>query len=262
MIKESTNDIDKALALLRVVTDLPDEIKVFKIYGNPPSKARARFRKDGGVYKTSKSRAAETKTAQEFRNVFKDPLLGNVALVCIFYRSSKQRIDTDNMLKHVCDSANKIAWLDDSQVTAITGIMELDVENPRTVIGIAPHSSTMTKGVDSKRKCKLCDTFILLKGLWDKKIYCNDCRYKDVSRNKIIREPKKCLMCDNIFSPRVNQTLCSHACRGKLLSSRKKAKFRNFSRCSVCDAELAHRRGGKCRPCWLKSFKRQSKVAR
>ncbi|MFF0092784.1 RusA family crossover junction endodeoxyribonuclease [Streptomyces canus] len=127
------------------------------ILGEPHSKARPRFDKDGHAYKDPADAAAEEATKWRLRQFFRrGPLTGNVALGCVFYRSSRQEIDADNMLKHVCDAGNGILWRDDSQITAKYGGIELDREKPRTILVLAPHVSTMQRGTDYVRDCAGC----------------------------------------------------------------------------------------------------------
>jgi len=63
-----------------------------------------------------------------------EPLTGSVVLVAAFYLPDLRTRDTDNLLKHLGDSANGVLWKDDRQVTAMTGYVELDRERPRTVV--------------------------------------------------------------------------------------------------------------------------------
>jgi Holliday junction resolvase RusA-like endonuclease len=127
------------------------------LLGEPHSKARPRFDKDGHAYKDPADAAAEEATKWRMRQFWRrGPLTGNVALGCIFFRSTRQEIDSDNMLKHVCDAGNGLLWLDDSQITAKYGGIELDTERPRTVLVMAPHVSTMQRGTDYVRDCEGC----------------------------------------------------------------------------------------------------------
>ncbi|UJV42914.1 RusA family crossover junction endodeoxyribonuclease [Streptomyces sp. AMCC400023] len=123
--------------------------------GDPPTKARPRF-SNGRVYKLEADEEAENRTGWHLRKQFPRPLTGNVALGAVFYRPDLRRIDVDNMLKHVLDAANGIVWLDDSQVTALVGVAELDAEEPRTLIVIAPHVSTLRRGTDNVLTCEPC----------------------------------------------------------------------------------------------------------
>jgi Holliday junction resolvase RusA-like endonuclease len=125
--------------------------------GEPHSKARPRFNKDGHAYKDPGDAEAEKAKKWLLRRWWKRaPLTGNVALGCVFYRSSRQEIDDDNLLKHVCDAGNGILWVDDSQITAKYGQIELDRDNPRTILVLAPHVSTMQRGTDYVRPCAGC----------------------------------------------------------------------------------------------------------
>lgn len=77
-------------------------------------------------------------------------LTGNVHLVARFYRQSRQVVDFDNLLKHLLDSLNGVAFVDDSQITSCDVRLELDRENPRTVFCVLPSSmSTMLRGTDA-----------------------------------------------------------------------------------------------------------------
>lgn len=101
---------------------------------------------------------AETRTAHYLRLAF-SPIgmaTGNLCLVALFYRESRQPIDGDNMLKHVCDAGNGVSWVDDSQITGSTPIVELDAANPRSVLAFAPHRSTMLRGTDAVGDCRAC----------------------------------------------------------------------------------------------------------
>lgn len=127
------------------------------IVGEPHSKSRPRFSNDGRAYRDPADAEAESTTKWRLRRWFRQPPLGgNLALGCVFFRSSMQLIDGDNMLKHICDAGNGILWVDDSQVTAKFAAVELDREHPRTVLVVAPHVSTMLRGTDYVRPCQGC----------------------------------------------------------------------------------------------------------
>jgi Holliday junction resolvase RusA-like endonuclease len=127
------------------------------LLGEPHSKARPRFDTDGHAYKDPADADAEQATKWKLRQFFRrGPLTGNVALGCVFFRSSRQEIDADNMLKHVCDAGNGLLWVDDSQITAKYGGIELDRERPRTILVMAPHVSTMLRGTDYVLTCAGC----------------------------------------------------------------------------------------------------------
>lgn len=105
--------------------------------------------RSGRAFLPAKDREAEIESAKYLSDIRMPKLTGNVALVCIFYRGDKRRVDTDNLVKHVCDAANRSnVWDDDTQVTALIGITEYDKQNPRTIVILGSHSSTLQRGTD------------------------------------------------------------------------------------------------------------------
>jgi Holliday junction resolvase RusA-like endonuclease len=63
-----------------------------------------------------------------------------VRLSFFFFRSSRQVIDLDNLVKHILDAAAGILFVNDCQVTAY-GPTELHLDRgaPRTHLWIEPH---------------------------------------------------------------------------------------------------------------------------
>jgi Holliday junction resolvase RusA-like endonuclease len=77
-------------------------------------------------------------------------LTGNVHLVVKFYRQSRQVCDLDNLLKHLTDSLNGLAYVDDRQITSINARLELDRNQPRTEFYVlASQMSSMKRGTDA-----------------------------------------------------------------------------------------------------------------
>lgn len=143
--------------LMRLLAPEAEESWGTILPGEPHSKARPRFNKDGRAYKDPDDAAAEQATKWRLQRFFRrGPLTGNVALGCIFFRSTRQEIDADNLLKHICDAGNGILFRDDSQVTAKYGQIELDPVAPRTILVLAPHVSSMQRGTDYVRDCAGC----------------------------------------------------------------------------------------------------------
>ncbi|MFJ7592467.1 RusA family crossover junction endodeoxyribonuclease [Streptomyces sp. NPDC097617] len=137
-------DQERARLLAGALAPGVTEYEFLVMNGDPASKARPRFG-NGRAYKTEADTAAETKTGWSLRRSFRQPWSGNLALACVFFRPDRQRIDVDNMVKHVADAGNGIAWLDDAQITAVYGVAELDVEHPRTLIVVARHVSSLDR---------------------------------------------------------------------------------------------------------------------
>lgn len=170
-VEQAPNDTDRALALASVIgRSLQDRLVMVVIPGNPPTKVRARVGRGGHVYHDPKAKAVERNTARHIRDAIRgQKFTGNVAVGCIFVRADMRHQDVDNMLKHVCDAANKVAWVDDSQVTAMLGLAEYDPHNPRTILVLTSHESTLRRGTDDVVPCKGCGTLIERKA---KRLYC------------------------------------------------------------------------------------------
>jgi Holliday junction resolvase RusA-like endonuclease len=223
--------------------------------GAPASKARPRFGKGGRVYTPSESVAAEARTSAALRQLVRHPYDGNVSVLCYFYRPNRQRIDTDNMLKHVCDAANGVIWKDDSQVTALIGVTEMDRDNPRTEIYIGRHVSSLTRGTDSDYPCPICGRVLALSdsAAYKKKACSPECRAVLMGREYLGRE----IVCRACGIPFVrtarDQTMCSAACRLRSLHDGN-SRGVPLSECVDCGAQLAHKRGGRCRDCWRRSI--------
>jgi Holliday junction resolvase RusA-like endonuclease len=146
----------RSIELIEALAPGCSELKSTTIDGSPVSKARARFTKRGGVYHPSENRDAEQRTAWHLKRLCPQPMTGNVALSCMFFRPNRQRVDADNLLKHVCDAANGVLWLDDSQVTAIAAVVELDAQRPRSVITFARAESTLKRDRGVVLACEHC----------------------------------------------------------------------------------------------------------
>jgi Holliday junction resolvase RusA-like endonuclease len=123
------------------------DVRLIDIPGKPHSKARPRFRHGSRAYADPKDRDAEKRTAAYLRLAMggAQPYPSNVGLVAVFFRPSRQVVDADNLLKHLCDSANGILWYDDCQATAKFGVIELDRQTPRTVVAIGRYESSMPR---------------------------------------------------------------------------------------------------------------------
>ncbi|MGA5496691.1 RusA family crossover junction endodeoxyribonuclease [Streptomyces cinereoruber] len=147
------NDQDRARARLLAGALAPGvaDYKVVVIPGVPHAKERPRAG-EGRVYKSSGDQKAETATGWLLRPSFRQPWAGNLAIGCVFFRPTKQHIDTDNLLKHVCDAGNGIAWFDDAQITAKYGVLELDAATPRTLLVVTRHVSSMDRSDVTKAR--------------------------------------------------------------------------------------------------------------
>lgn len=246
-------DVELGLDLYsRIASGGPGEfLLTFTIPGPPPSKVRARFSRSGHAYKTAADVDAERRTAWFMAQNASRPYRGNVALGCVFFRPNRQRIDTDNMMKHVCDAANGVLWVDDSQVTAIMGITEFDPVEPRTVIVVGHHMTGLTRGTDDVVTCAICSKVTPRTVRGYARLTCSrECSAR-ARGFTLLDEPVICPVCEQPFKRTTTaQTMCSPACRQTSRRDQARRKAVPFSRCCDCDVELAHHRGGRCRDCW------------
>lgn len=214
------------------------ELRCVVIDGEPPSKARPRFTKRGGTYTPKRTIEGEKRLAAALSNVPVFP--GNVALVAIFHRSTRQRIDVDNMLKAVLDAGTRAKiWEDDSQVTALIGLVEHDREQPRTVVAFGRHASTLTRGEDAKVQCEACGTRFFPGGQRRETArWCSrECR-------TTLAELVPCPTCEKPFRRKNgNHKYCSVECRG--LAARRKPL------CATCGKPVSRAGYQHCRACWL-----------
>lgn len=251
-------DLDRALDLYSVMAaGGPEErLHVLHIPGPPASKARHRHGKGGRTYKLAKDVAAEERTAEFLRDAVSKPFTGNVAIGCLFYRPNRQRIDVDNMLKHVCDAAKGILWEDDSQATAVFGIAELDPEHPRTVVVVGKHVSTLQRGSDAVYPCAQCGALIPMAGQTSYRRTCSrECAARSRGQD-LLTSPVDCSHCGKPFVRGTKyQRMCSPECRSASFKDKRRAQKGEFASCIDCGKVLAHRRhGSRCRDCWKLSL--------
>ena len=246
----SESDLDRVLDLYSWIASGKNEFLQFTtIPGPPPSKARPRFG-NRRTYKDPKDTANEQRTRSHLQQFVAEPHTGNVALACVFFRPNSQRIDTDNMLKHVCDAANGVLWIDDSQVTAIVGMAELDPVNPRTLVVVGRHESTLLRGTDNVYPCAHCGVAIPVAGQTNRRKTCSkECAAR--SRGfTLLSDSVPCAHCGEPFKRTTTaQILCSAEFRRLWMIGRRRLAAQR-SRCLDCNAALAHNRGGRCRDCW------------
>jgi Holliday junction resolvase RusA-like endonuclease len=258
-----TPDADRALDIYRFIAaggnreaagGNRERLCVITIPGAPPSKARHRHGR-GRTFKTAKDIANEQHTAHYLSAAVREPFPGNVAIGCIFYRPNRQRIDVDNMLKHVCDAAKGILWEDDSQATAVFGVVELDPAEPRTVVVIGHHASTLERGSDAVYPCTVCGEPIARAGQSKQRKTCSRSCAAKARGFQLLDEPVACTHCGQEFKRTTSyQTMCSPECRKASFSGKRRAN-KKLASCIDCGKQLTHNReGSRCRTCWKASL--------
>lgn len=124
-------------------------LRVVEIPGKPVAKGRPRFTRSGHAYTPAETIEGERRIAERLKRIPR--YRANVGIACLFYLASRQRIDVDNLVKAVLDGGNQAKiWDDDSQVTALVGVVELDRERPRTVVCLGEHTSSLVRGAAVK----------------------------------------------------------------------------------------------------------------
>lgn len=141
-------DRERLISVLRIVDADPTFLL---IEGEPRSKARPTNNDN------SKQDRQNRDLKESLRINFPRLLTGNVAVCCFFYRSSRKRIDIDNLFKEVFDAANGIVWRDDMQVTACLGFLSLDKDYPRTALAIGPlRGESSLDRTEDRKPCQHC----------------------------------------------------------------------------------------------------------
>jgi Holliday junction resolvase RusA-like endonuclease len=242
------SDVERAMSMVEALgCSRSDGIWYTVIPGNPPSKSRPRFTRSGHAFTPKDDRILEARTKRFLSTVMDGPQHGNLAMGCVFFRPNRQRIDVDNMLKHVCDAATGVLWDDDSQVTALLGVAELAPDNPRTIIVIAHHVSTLLRGDAANRPCPICGKAITPKD--GPRKACSS-RCATAMRGQDLSEPIECPICKEMFRRRTrSQKHCSQKCGWRSRSGVPKG-VQTLPSCAECGKQLSKKGYVRCRDCW------------
>lgn len=252
-------DSTQVLALLSAMGASTASARVVTISGEPRSKARPRFTRNGHVYSSEKQRAHHVAMGLCLSQEFRELLLGNVAVACLFVRSTKGRVDIDNMMKQVLDVANKICWQDDYQVTGLAALSAMDSENPRTVLAFAAHSSTLDRSDPTLHGiCAGCGVEFTYRQYASQKPkkYCEGNCAARINKEHL-KSPVTCMACHGVFVRKyAAQKLCSTACQvASLTASGWSRRKHPDGACSMCGVKTSRPEYVRCRACWGKSSK-------
>lgn len=107
-----------------------------------PKISKAIAGKHARTHQDPADKKAEDRTREFLKAHYEGPLFtGNVRLSVFFFRSSRQVIDTDNLIKHLQDAGTGVLWVNDCQITAYGPTeLHLDREAPRTHLWIEAHA--------------------------------------------------------------------------------------------------------------------------
>ena len=176
---------------LRRETDRVQARFQFTVQGEPVSKSRARFNRQGPkvrAYTPTASVEAEQVVKWTYRQA-----LGRAStpderngfgLACSFYVGKRQRRDADNMIKLVSDALTGVVWKDDSQVTEVSGRLVHGSDEPRTVVEVYLTSDLPDH---MRRKCEVCEQEFRTYASWAKKKTCSaSCgqKLRDLARER------------------------------------------------------------------------------
>jgi Holliday junction resolvase RusA-like endonuclease len=251
LIASSPNGLFPALDLLAAIRKdrLGDDsyIVSFVHPGPPQSKARPRWSpKNGRTYTPTETARAERSLAKRFERSFQGRTLeGNVAIAAVFYRPNHQRIDADNLMKLVLDSATKAGvWLDDSQVTAQASVVEVDADAPRTLIALGPTASTMNRTGRVTSTCSRCGTMFAQARTLKLRAFCSRaCAKPTVTA--------RCARCGLDFTRRrAGQRYCSKTCAVRdPIRRQADALQRPAPTCKLCGGRVSRREYLRCAAC-------------
>jgi crossover junction endodeoxyribonuclease RusA len=209
---------DEALfRLWREMIDFP-VVARFTVEGEPASKARARFTKRGSkmfAYTPEKTKLAEERVAYLFRASARGYQLDEnktYGIIALFFCGTRQRRDTDNMMKLILDGLNKVAWPDDNQVVEVSARKELVLPpEARTEILVYEVGEVQRFTIS----CQECGKPVITFQSWadrdrGRKFCSTSCTYE--YRRK--KNTRICARCGKEFWDRPKSKYCSNECSG------------------------------------------------
>jgi Holliday junction resolvase RusA-like endonuclease len=222
--------------LVREGLDLP-VVTTLCIDGEPISKARARFTRNGHSYTPEKTVTGEAKVRAAFveqaPNHELDPE-ATYGVTALFFHATRQRRDVDNMIKLILDGLTGVAWVDDVQVVEVSGRKCLEApDHARTEVVIYKVGGAQRLTI----ACEFCGThFHIFPG--NKRRFCSrKCSY--ASR---VQERPACPVCGEAVGE-LGSTYCSRSCMGV-------ARSKPTPRCIRCSGAVSKQGVQLCRPCW------------
>lgn len=233
-MSERESDIDRAIEMFEALCPDSDQLKYLRIRGTPQSWSAVR-----------PEDRDNSSLAAHLRDAFPEPLAGNVAVGCVFFRHNLQRIDVDNLVGYVMDAATGIVWEDDSQVTAQFCVVELDPAEPRTILVFGDHKSSLPRGRNALASCAQCGTEF--KPLTVRTRYCSQ-KCVGLSQRGRNMHQITCEHCGQPFeSYRKSARFCSNGCKFAGLGVEKTR--RSAPKCETCGGPVSRREYKQCWKC-------------
>ena len=231
-----------------------DIVLSLTVEGDPVAHQRPRFTRTGHTYTPEKSagykkllayRVRERMTCQQDDCPF--------GLWAVFYRSNRQRIDIDNLLKSVLDACTLAGvWKDDSQVREVFSRLYTGESEPRVEFAVYRMDSTT-----SGNKCLKCGKDIP-QGKGTKKKFCDSDCWRESTKTEIV-----CAHCGKPFTlpksfargnPGYPRKFCSRDCSiaAHQQKCRIKGKESEKWKCTVCGGRVSRKEYTVCRGCSMK----------
>lgn len=217
--------------------------------GEPVSKGRARFNRNGNAYTPEKTRNYEAHLRMLMRlqlGAQEADADSTFALRCLFFRSTRQRIDCDNLIKAVSDAANGQIWRDDAQIMEVFGRLYLFETTPRVEVLVyrlensAPRTSCLQCGKPVKTYPSVNSQ------------YCST-----ACANRSTHVVCTCKECGKEFD--IPKSLaakragfCSRECGIANHAKRRRATGRDLWRCTDCGEPVSRKEYTRCRACSMK----------
>lgn len=258
----------------------------FTIKGEPASKARARWTPGHArPYTPTQTRTAERIVAWAFAasaSGHKPKADTGYGVHCTFFAATRQRRDLDNMLKLICDALNGVAWVDDANVTEMSGrkVWVPDKAAARTEV-VVYDLGPITAGPSVS--CEECGQRVQTYKSTPRRRFCSTaCRDSHAARGKerpcpgcgvTFRKPKArycsaecatasrtrpvvCEHCGSTFTtPRCfaerEHAFCSTPCRVTYWREHRAAAARGT--CSECGGPTSKKEYRRCRACLITS---------